>query len=168
MPTVAEQLRQAREAQQLSVHQVAEITKIKTEHIRALEAGDYDAFVAPVYIRGFVRTYARMLKLDEAQVGTDLDAELSRTERFSEPPPLTPETQGPLDLVMLKVSRLNWRIAVALAVLVVVIVAALIGFRHRDPKKEDPAKNLGPGLYQPPPAPSGETLPLPPAPARQP
>ena len=164
MPTVAEQLRQAREAQQLSVHQVAEITKIKTEHIRALEAGDYDRFIAPVYIRGFVRTYARMLKLNDAQVSTDLDAELSRTEKFSEPPPLTPGHRGPLDFLMLKVSRLNWRIAAAVLVLVVVVVVALIGFRHRNDKQEDPAKGLGPGLYQGRPTQGGETLPVPPAP----
>ena len=36
MPTVAEQLRTAREAQGLTVYQVAEITKIRTDHIRAL------------------------------------------------------------------------------------------------------------------------------------
>lgn len=168
MPTVAEQLRQAREAQQLSVHQVAEITKIKTDHIRALEAGDFDCFVAPVYIRGFVRNYAKMLKLDEAKVGADLDAELSRTEKFSEPPPLTPGPQTPLDFLMLRVSRLNWRIAAAVAVLIVVIIVALIGFRNGSGKKEDPAKGVGPGMYQPPPAQSGETIPVPNPPPRRP
>jgi cytoskeletal protein RodZ len=42
MSTVAEQLRQAREAQNLSVYQVAEITKIRTDHIRALDEGNFD------------------------------------------------------------------------------------------------------------------------------
>ena len=41
MVTVSEQLRRARESQKLDIHQVAEITKIKTDHIRALEAGDF-------------------------------------------------------------------------------------------------------------------------------
>jgi hypothetical protein len=36
MPTVGEQFRHAREAQHLDVYQMAEITKIKTDHIRAL------------------------------------------------------------------------------------------------------------------------------------
>ena len=67
MPTVAELLRQAREEQKLNIYQVAEITKIKTDHIRALEAGQYDAFSAPVYIRGFVRTYAKALRLEKAR-----------------------------------------------------------------------------------------------------
>src|SRR5438552_16707417 len=107
MATVAEQLRRAREEQNLNVYQVAEITKIKTDHIRALEAGTYDSFSAPVYIRGFVRTYAKVLKLDETQVVSDLEAELGQTEKFREPPPLTNDPRGALDLLMLKLSRLN-------------------------------------------------------------
>ena len=37
MSTVAEQLRQGREARGLTVEQVAEVTKIRTDHLRALE-----------------------------------------------------------------------------------------------------------------------------------
>src|SRR5438552_16144154 len=115
MATVAEQLRRAREEQNLNVYQVAEITKIKTDHIRALESGAYDSFSAPVYIRGFVRTYAKALKLDVAKVAADLDGELNQTEKFSEPPPLTKKKGRALDFLMLQLSKLNWRIAGAAA-----------------------------------------------------
>ena len=64
MPTVAEQLRAAREAQGLTVYQVADATKIKTDHVRALDEGNFDVFSAPVFIRGFVRTYATLLHLE--------------------------------------------------------------------------------------------------------
>ena len=37
MSTVAERLHQAREARKLTIEQVAEITKIRTDHLRALE-----------------------------------------------------------------------------------------------------------------------------------
>ena len=172
MPTVAEQLRQARETQGLDVHQVAEITKIRTDHIRALEEGDYDQFVAPVYIRGFVRNYAKVLKLDEGQLAADLEQELNRTEKFREPPPLTSGPRTPLDFVMLKVSRLNWRVTLALLVLIVVVVLALIGFRDRGGKdrgrKEDPTKKVGPGMYQTKPEQNGEMLPIPSSPPRKP
>src|SRR5881628_753812 len=97
MSTVAELLRTAREEQKLNIYQVAEITKIKTDHLRALEASDYDAFAAPVYIRGFVRTYAKVLKLDETQVVADLEAELGQTQKFRELPPLTKKPRGALD-----------------------------------------------------------------------
>src|SRR6266571_9185286 len=84
MPTVAEQLRTSREAQGLTVYQIAEITKIRTDHVRALEEGNYEGFAAPVYIRGFVRNYAKLLKLDVPALMLRLDAELGQTERFHE------------------------------------------------------------------------------------
>ena len=90
MPTVAEQLRTSREAQSLTVYQVAEITKIRTDHVRALEEGKYEAFAAPVYIRGFVRTYAGLLKLDVPRLMSLLETELSQTEKFHELPPSPP------------------------------------------------------------------------------
>ena len=99
MLTVAEQLRTAREAQGLTVYQVAEITKIKTDHVRALEEGDYAAFAAPVYIRGFVRTYGTLLRLEVATLLSALEAELDQTEKFHEPPPLSDESGRFLDVV---------------------------------------------------------------------
>src|SRR3954462_400778 len=138
MATVAEQLRQAREEQNLNIYQVAEITKIKTDHIRALESGTYDSFSAPVYIRGFVRTYAKALKLDVAQVSGDLDAELSKTEKFAEPPPLVERQKGALDFFMLQMSKLNWRILVVGAAVGLFLVVFIVGFRTcRSRKKND-------------------------------
>ena len=109
MPTVAEQLRQAREAHKMTVHQIAEITKIRTDHIRALEEGSYDVFSAPVYIRGFVRTVSTLLKLDVPQVMSNLEAELGQTVKFREPPPLTDQPKTAVDFVMLQLSKVNWR-----------------------------------------------------------
>ena len=47
MSTVAEQLRVAREAQKLTVQQVADATKIRADHIGALEQGNFGVFSAP-------------------------------------------------------------------------------------------------------------------------
>jgi cytoskeletal protein RodZ len=168
MPTVAEQLRAAREAQNLNLHQVAELTKIKTDHIRALEEGNFERFTAPVYIRGFVRTYASVLKLDLLKISADLEAELRQTPRFREPSPLTPVPHTPIDYLMLRVSRMNWRIAAAVIVLALVVVLVMVGFRGKGDKKPDPLKKLGPGLYQAKDDQSGELLPLPNAPPRRP
>ena len=79
MTTVAEQLQRTREAQKLSINQVAEFTKIRTDHIRALEEGNFNVFAAPVYIRGFVRTRV-LLKLDVTDVMASLDKELGRRQ----------------------------------------------------------------------------------------
>jgi cytoskeletal protein RodZ len=161
MSTVAEQLHLAREAKSLTVHQVAEVTKIRTDHIRALEEGNFNIFSAPVYIKGFVRTYATLLKLDVPRVMAALEDELGQTKKFREPPPLSDEPSKALDFVTLQLSKLNWRkasvILGAVAGLIILIVAG-IAWLHRG--TEDPLANLAPGTYQP--AKSGETLPLPP------
>ena len=162
MPTVAEQLRTAREAQGLTVYQVAEVTKIKTDHVRALEEGSYGAFAATVYIRGFVRSYAALLKLDVAALMAMLDAELARTEKFHEPPPLSEESHRFLDVVMLQLSKVNWRVAlpsIGAALLLLLLILAFRAWRRYESK--DPLSKLGPGLYQPQKE-SGDTLPLPP------
>jgi cytoskeletal protein RodZ len=164
MSTVAEQLRQAREARHLTVEQVAEITKIRTDHLRALEEGNFNVFSAPVYIRGFVRSLSTLLKLDVPQMMATLDAELGKTQQFAEPPPLTTQPHGFVDFLMLQMSKVDWQkgvwgvgVAILLATVLLVIVVS------RNARKADPLKGLKPAVYQPARSNSGETLPLPPA-----
>src|SRR5689334_16012767 len=150
MPTVAEQLRQAREAKKMTVHQVAEITKIRTDHIRAFEEGNFDVFSAPVYIRGFVRTYCSLLKLDTATMIAALDSELGQTQKFAEPPPLSDRKRGIVDFLTLQLSKLDWRVAAALGAVLVVVIGVTLGvvaWRHY--RSSDPLKNLKPGMYEP-------------------
>jgi len=168
MPTVAEQLRAAREAKNLSVNEVAEITKIRGDHIRALEEGNFDIFVAPVYIRGFARTYATLLKLDVPQVIKALEAELHQTEKFAEPPPLTDDDKGALDFVTLQLSKVNLRqglIILAVLAVGVVVVGSIWASRKR--YNSDALKNVPPAKYSTTNKNAGETLPLPaPAPRK--
>jgi cytoskeletal protein RodZ len=124
MSTVAEQLRLGREAKKLTIYQVAEVTKIRTDHIRALEEGNYDVFSAPVYVRGFVRTYAGLLKLDVAAIMTELTLELSKSAKLHEPPPLMDRRRGLLDMAMYQLSKLNWRIVAPAAALVLILILA--------------------------------------------
>jgi len=160
MSTVAEQLGAAREAKNLTVEQVADATKIRSDHIRALEAGQFNAFSATIYIRGSVKIYARLLKLDEAPLLVALDAELKGTEKFSEPPPLVGQKKTILDALILLLAKLNWKVGFAGVVTILAVVVAgfsLWIWRHH--KSSDPLKNLPPAMYQP--ASSGDTLPLP-------
>jgi len=168
MPSVAEQLRQGRETRHLTVQQVAEITKIRTDHLRALEEGNYDVFVAPVYIRGFVRSYSTLLKLDVPQVMAALDAELGQTKKFAEPPSLAGGSRGVLDAVMLQFSKLDWRSAgivlAAVALLLTIVLGTAAWQRYR---RSDPLKGLKPAVYQPKANSTGEKLPLPTSPGKR-
>ena len=159
MSPVAEQLRFAREAKKLTVEQVADLTKIRTDHIRALEEGNFGVFSAPIYIRGSVKNYAAVLKLDTVAVLAELAAELKSTEKFSEPPPLSESKQTFFDHVTLVLAKVNWKVGVAgfaLVALAVIFGVSFWAWRHH--QKSDPLKNLPPAVYQP--AGSGDTLPL--------
>ena len=162
MPSIAEQLRRAREDQHLTVQQVADRTNIKADQIRALEEGIYDGFAAPVYIRGFVRTYASLLKLPLPEVMPQLDAELSQTTKFREPPSLSHHPRGPLDVLMFQVARLGWRKALfVLAVIGGLAVSFWAYHRWQPGAAKDPLSGMGPGLYKAPANTSAEVLPLP-------
>ena len=160
MSTVAEQLRAARVAKNLTVEQVAESTKIRTDHIRALEEGNFNIFSAPIYIRGSVKNYAALLKLDTVQIVAALDAELRGTKNYAAPPPLGEQKKSWLDHVTLVLAKLNWKLGLAGLVLIAVVVlvgSSFLAWRHH--QKSDPLANLPPAVYQP--ANSGDTLPLP-------
>jgi cytoskeletal protein RodZ len=150
MPTVAEQLREAREQRGWTIHQLADMTKIRTDHIRALEEGDYNVFAAPVYIQGFVRTCATLLKLDVPAVLANLDGELGQTKKFREHPRLSGESRGIVDFITLQFSKINWRVGLPIAILGIVVIGAVVAYRTiQNRKSEDPLKNLGPGIYHP-------------------
>jgi cytoskeletal protein RodZ len=167
MSTVAEQLRKGREAQNLTVQQLAEITKIRSDHIRALEEGNFDVFSAPVYIRGFVRTCSTLLKLDVPKVMAALDEELEQHDKFSEPPPFGDTRRGPLYFITLILSKVDWR--KSLIGLGIIVVVGIVGFgiliwRHY--RTADPLSRVKPGIYHSTQSVSGETLPLPANPHR--
>ncbi len=75
MPALGEEFRSAREARGLSVSDVAEQIHIRSVYLAAIENEEWASIGAPVYVRGFIRTYARYLGLDaEAAVARFNDA----------------------------------------------------------------------------------------------
>lgn len=56
-------LRTAREALGFSVEDVARHLRLDAKHIEAIERNDFSLFAAPVFVRGHLRGYARLVKL---------------------------------------------------------------------------------------------------------
>lgn len=161
MSSVGEQLRSAREARNLTVEQVAEMTKMRADHVRAVEEGNYSVFPAPVYIRGFIRTYCSLLKLDRGPVLKALESEIGVETRFAEAPIGTRHPQGVLDLATLQLSKIGWKKSGLIAAVLVVLVAGIVGaYAWRRSQSSDPLKNLEPGVYRSAGS-NVETLPLP-------
>ncbi len=66
--TIGNLLRDEREKQGLSYAQVSEITKVRQPVLEAMENESWDKLPSPVFVSGFVRSYARTLGLDEKKV----------------------------------------------------------------------------------------------------
>ena len=122
MISVGDQLRLARETQGLGVPEVVEQTKMKTDQVHALENGEWSAFAAPVYTRGFVRNYATLLKLDVDSLLQDLEVEMGQSPAgASKVSGEVPLRSGIIDWLMLHFSGVNWRMV--LPVLIIVSIA---------------------------------------------
>jgi transcriptional regulator with XRE-family HTH domain len=101
-------LRAARVNRGLSIEQAAQDTRISRKFLEAIEAEDFGALPAPVYVRGFLRSYANYLKVDPSplldQVAAVLDAPASGPDDFVGGPrvrrgqaPPAPPARGPAD-----------------------------------------------------------------------
>jgi len=162
MSAVGETLRKNREARGLTVEQVSEVTKMRTDHVRALEDGNYDVFPAKVYVRGFVRSYANFLGIEFEEISPALEEELGAIKRFREPPSLSRHEKNWIDTLMLGLSRVNWRILLPVfGVLLAGVLAVSIYQAWRRHKNQDPLSTLGPGYYTPPADASAVYLPIP-------
>ena len=75
--TPGSQLAAKRGERGLSIEQVAASTRIRAEFLRWLEDDDYEGFAAPVYARGYLRTYATYLGLDADALVAQLPARVA-------------------------------------------------------------------------------------------
>jgi hypothetical protein len=83
-PRLGEWLREARQRKGLTFTEIERTTRINRHYLEALETEHFDVLPAPVYARGFLRSYARMLGLDPEMAVGMMPADLPR------PPGLDP------------------------------------------------------------------------------
>lgn len=129
--TPGAQLALARSAMGWTVEQVAEQLKLAPRQVQALEACDYKALPGLATVRGFVRAYAKLVKLDAAPLVAmigDQDVPVSTL------PPVRRDLAMPFSEVRLPsmrrrgVAAVNWWILGAILLVVVVGVAAKMGW----------------------------------------
>jgi cytoskeletal protein RodZ len=74
MQTLGERLQEARQRLGVTLREAAEFTKIRTDYLQAMEANQFESIpLAEVYKRGFVKVYARYLRLDDEKAGSDFN-----------------------------------------------------------------------------------------------
>ena len=78
---IGQKLEEARNRKGISIREASESTKIRGDFLSAFEAGNFDLSIPDVYLRGFVKLYARFLDLDQEAIVSDLDIELGASPR---------------------------------------------------------------------------------------
>jgi transcriptional regulator with XRE-family HTH domain len=127
MATLGERLRQARERAGLSVDDVSARTKIQGSLLAAIERDDFDRVPGGLFVRGFLRAYAREVGLDpEALVNDYLDQIEPELPEPGEPPHPYGDATGDVILAQPDFQGFSWRkvwpaFGVATAILVVFV-----------------------------------------------
>src|SRR5581483_1197544 len=161
-------LARARDAQNLSIIEVARHLKLTPAQIEALEAGQYDRLPGPVFVRGFLKNYAKLLRVDPAPLLRQIESQIPKAAPVAEVR-LAREVPLPLE------KRSRWPLFAGIAFLIVAALAVYeFGFNeqghdrlngtHDASVAPDTTSDASPAAAAP--APNAPTPP--PAPAAQP
>lgn len=90
--TLGQKLEEARKRQGMSLREAAEATKIRGDILLKFEAADFGFDLPEVYKRGFLRVYARLLKLDQAEIMADYDRVMAPAVKAIERPRISEKT----------------------------------------------------------------------------
>jgi cytoskeletal protein RodZ len=84
---IGQKLEEARNRKGISIREASESTKIRGDYLTSFEAGQFQINLPDVYLRGFIKVYARFLGIDPESAVADLEAELgafsNRTKKKS-------------------------------------------------------------------------------------
>lgn len=137
---IGEVLREAREAAGMSLSAVADRFKLRVAQVEAIEASDWASLPGATFVRGMLRSYARLLNLDPEPLLEQLSPKAKPLVTEEIIPASTPSL--PASVSYIKQPRKDWGLVVL--GLVFLVIATLIYFLLPD------------GLLQP--APSTETV----------
>ena len=127
------QLTAARESCGLSVVDVARQLKLSPWQVEALEAGDYRRLPGAVFVRGFIRNYARLVKLDPAPLLSSAEQQLPHAAQPA--PQMPPSANIPFPTGR----ELRWQ-KYAIVVLLLLVPVVIFEF-YRDDAPEVTVKS---------------------------
>ncbi len=80
--TIGERLEEARKRKGISLREASEATKIRSDFLGNIEQNKFDFDLPDIYKRGFIKNYARYLKIDPEKALTDYNAQMLSSNRL--------------------------------------------------------------------------------------
>lgn len=77
-------LKEARESRGISLETAEEYTKIRRKYLEALEEENFDILPGKVYVKGFIKNYAKFLKLNADELASAYESGITPEEREDE------------------------------------------------------------------------------------
>lgn len=122
----------------VTLDEIAESTKIRRSHLEALEKEDFRDLPGGVFNKGFVRSYARFIGIDEDEAVADYAAISNEIS--------PPEDQFPLEVHEKPDRKLNPRSSqlplIASVVALVIVVAGYMAYRAKHHQPESVATSV--------------------------
>jgi cytoskeleton protein RodZ len=117
----------AREELNLSVSDVARHLKLSPAQVEALEEGAYDRLPGRVFVRGFLRNYAKLLGIDPQPLLRSIEHEMPQ-------PPVVEEAPQSPEVVMPREQPARWPMRLLFAAMAIVGALAIYEFGFNEPR----------------------------------
>ena len=143
--TLGEKLRAAREARGISVSEVAEQTRIAPMYIECIENDNYKPLPGGIFNKGFVKSYARFIGLDEQDALQDYSRLIAQTEGAA-PPPTETRSYRPEVLTDDRASQSSISTIIFAGIILALMTGAiymLVNYLRSEPSDPAVATNTG-------------------------
>ena len=135
MAGFGEKLRRERELRGISLDQIATATKISTRMLKALEDEKFDLLPGGIFNKGFIRSYAKFLGIDEEQAVADYVAATGPEEPINNLPQIADVPERPARQLD-EEGTISWTTIVVLVLVVAIGYGGWTYHNHRKAEKE--------------------------------
>ncbi|MBI5562294.1 MAG: helix-turn-helix domain-containing protein [Deltaproteobacteria bacterium] len=124
MESPGEHLKREREQRGISLRKVFEATRVPLKFLEAIESDDFESLPHPTFVKGYIKSYCKLLGIDENDSALRYDLFLrEKNSKAYDLAPL-PETKDRKKSLLLASSRSRMIAAAVASVVIIVIVMA--------------------------------------------